>query len=800
MGAQPMRDTASDNIAVPNEAAAQQQALRRMVEDVERHQRALEDNPGDVDTVLSAAKFCQEIGKVQEASALFVQAMTLAPDRPEGYAGMSQLLRAQGMHSEAVDMLKDAIARHPNSAPLWHAIAQIMVDLDDVEMALTFYEEALRLAPDAVDVRLRRAAYLLAHARPAEALRDCDLLRATHPRDSRVLVGWGDIKVSQGQRADARIAFTAALAVARERKGVEDRLQRLAIMEFTAALPRETVAQDAAPAAPASSDRFSLAYFHVDIPADTASPFEKPDYHAMLAKSIAVARAKSPRARIVVLSDDKTQFANDLGAHQIVRRPVDVTRLMFERMRMERDFLATCEPGSAVVFADTDVIVNRDPAPLFDGSFDVALTWRANPFDAPFNGGVALYRGTPAALRFYDHMIATHRTLENFPAVRARFNEGMARWWGHQLAMAATIGWDEFAQRTSDRLRVDGTTIRFFPERTHNFAMTATSVPNAAAHGHRYFLHFKGSRKEAFWRFAEQLAPASAAPSAAPALAGSPSAIDLEEARDPRRFTYDLGVAPISYDVVWFLGMARNRGIKHVDIVPGPHFGFRDDGWYQKADVAEKHFRLWNIVVPACQLAGMTVSVRPDRTDSVRTIYRPEPLFVEGIKDDVFHATDHSRRWVRQWLAARGLTKPVVITLRESHWASRNSNMDAWRRFAAETNAVVIPDTEGEVAFGHVFDGINMDRRLALYQEASVCMGTNGGPLALVFMTRSIPYLIFKMVSDYPASTVEAYAKRGFPVGTQFRWAGPHQRLVWADDDYDTIRAAYDVFLARNAR
>ncbi len=380
--------------------------------------------------------------------------------------------------------------------------------------------------------------------------------------------------------------------------------------------------------------------------------------------------------------------------------------------------------------------------------------------------------------------------------------EGMARWWGHQLAMGATVGWTEFARRTGDRLSVDGSTIRFFPERTHNFALTATSPMVASAHAHRYFLHFKGTRKDAFWRFAEQLAPAPAvaAPSAAPALAGAPPAIDPDDAKDPRRFTYDLGVAPISYDVVWFLGMARNRGIKHVDIVPGPHFGFRDDGWYQKADVAEKHFRLWNIVVPACQLAGMTVSVQPDRSNSVQTIYRPEPLFVEGIKDDVFHATDHSRRWVRQWLAKRGLTKPVVITLRESHWAARNSNMDAWRRFAAETNAVVIPDTEGEVAFGHVFDGINMDRRMALYQEASVCMGTNGGPLALVFMTRSIPYLIFKMVSDYPASTVEAYAKRGFPVGTQFRWAGPHQRLVWADDDYETIRAAYDVFLARGAR
>jgi hypothetical protein len=426
----------------------------------------------------------------------------------------------------------------------------------------------------------------------------------------------------------------------------------------------------------------------------------------------------------------------------------------------------------------------------------VALTWRSDLLDSPFNGGMALYRQTPGAVRFYDNLIATHRAMEDFPAVAARFPQGMARWWGHQLAMAATVGWDDFARRRSEWMIVDGAAIRFFPERTHNFAITLNSSPRAVAHDHRFFLHFKGARKDAFWSYANQLAPATA-----PALAAAPAAAaptHTVDAADPRWSTYDLGVAPISYDVVSFLALAKNRGVKHIDIVPGEHFGFRDDGWYQKADVAEKHFRLWNIVVPACQLAGMTVAVHGDRSKAVRTLYRPEPLYVEGIREDVFHASEHARRWVRRWLAKRGLTRPVVITLRESHWPSRNSNMDAWRRFAEETNAVVVPDSDGDTEFGHVFDGVNMDRRLALYEEALVNMGANGGPLSLCFLTRRIPYLMFKLVSDYPASTPEAYARRGFPVGSQYKWAGPNQRLVWADDDYETIRNAYDAFRARN--
>lgn len=171
MGARPLRDTlsASDDIAVPDIAAAQDEALRQMVSDVERHQRALEENPGDVDTILNAARFCQDIGKVQEASALFVQAMTLAPNRPEGFAGMSQILCGQAMHGEAVDLLKDAIARNPASAPLWREIARVMADIDDVDTALIFYDEALRLAPDHVELRLEHAAYLQVHGRPSKA-------------------------------------------------------------------------------------------------------------------------------------------------------------------------------------------------------------------------------------------------------------------------------------------------------------------------------------------------------------------------------------------------------------------------------------------------------------------------------------------------------------------------------------------------------------------------------------------------------------------------------------------------------
>jgi cytochrome c-type biogenesis protein CcmH/NrfG len=95
--------------------------------------------------------------------------MNLAPNRPEGFVGMSRILLGQEMHSEAVDLLKDAIARNHASAPLWREIARVMADIGDVATALVFYDEALRLAPDHVELRLEHAAYLQVHGRRSKA-------------------------------------------------------------------------------------------------------------------------------------------------------------------------------------------------------------------------------------------------------------------------------------------------------------------------------------------------------------------------------------------------------------------------------------------------------------------------------------------------------------------------------------------------------------------------------------------------------------------------------------------------------
>ncbi len=603
--------------------------------------------------------------------------------------------------------------------------------------------------------------------------------------DPGVLVAWADLHALLGDTVSARNAYTKALGLARERDVIEDRLQRLAITEIVYPLERRGLPA-AAPAAPAA---MNIVFFHAEMD-EARVPFDKPDYPSMLAAAVLAARRRAPHARVVLLTDERTAMPEHVEFDRVVRRPLDPSQLMYERMRSQRCFLASLDDGSNTVFVDADVIVNRDPAGIFDGSFDIALSWRTGPVEAPFNGGAIFARGSPAALAFFDTMLAAYIALEHCDAIRARFPEGIRGWWGDQLAMAAVVDWNEFARRDSDRMSIAGSVVRFLPQRKYNLVMERTTPLSVPDRLQAYLVHFKGARKKHIWSYIEHVLKIESP--AAPAIAQHAAAPD--QAADRRYSTYDLGVAPITYDVTYFLALAKNRGVRHIDIVAGPHQGFRDDAWCQKADASEKQFRLWNIVLPACQLAGMTVAMHRDRARAAATPYKMRAVIDEGIAGDIFHASAHARRWVARWLEARGLSRPVVINLRESQWPARNSNMDAWRRFAAETNAVVIPDIDGEVAFGHVFDGLSMDRRLALYEAASVVMGANNGPLALCWLSRSIPYLTFKMVAEHPACTPEFFARQGLPVGAQWPWAGPHQRIIWADDDYATIARAYDAF------
>jgi cytochrome c-type biogenesis protein CcmH/NrfG len=129
--------------------------LMSEIDDIER---GLAATPGDYGLLLRAAQWGERVGRYDEACRSYLHAAAAAPGRGEPIAALSDMLRGQAMHSDAVGMLQTAIERMPERAELWCAIARVMADIGATDKADIFLNEALRLEPTNVTARLQRGA------------------------------------------------------------------------------------------------------------------------------------------------------------------------------------------------------------------------------------------------------------------------------------------------------------------------------------------------------------------------------------------------------------------------------------------------------------------------------------------------------------------------------------------------------------------------------------------------------------------------------------------------------------------
>jgi tetratricopeptide (TPR) repeat protein len=139
-------------------------ALLSEIDDIER---GLLAKPDDYDLLMRAAHWGERMGRYDEATRFYLHAAAAAPGRGEPIAALSDMLRGQSMHEDAIGMLQTAIERMPERAELWCAIARVMSDIGEIDKAETFLGEALRLEPNNVTARLQRGALRRRGDRPA---------------------------------------------------------------------------------------------------------------------------------------------------------------------------------------------------------------------------------------------------------------------------------------------------------------------------------------------------------------------------------------------------------------------------------------------------------------------------------------------------------------------------------------------------------------------------------------------------------------------------------------------------------
>jgi hypothetical protein len=304
---------------------------------------------------------------------------------------------------------------------------------------------------------------------------------------------------------------------------------------------------------------------------------------------------------------------------------------------------------------------------------------------------------------------------------------------------------------------------------------------------------------------------------------------------------YDLQVAPVTFDFLWFLAASelhrRRTQLKSVNvvIVPGPHDRVRRerDDYEMIVDQLSRQARIHNVLIPACRLlpscTGVTVAGSRAEASFLRSIlarhilptdYEPAlPVFpgphacLEAARNGdpaiaCLRAPEEELRQVRTWASTRsGGRRLVTITLRHyAYMPARNSNLPAWVAFARSLDStrywpVFVPDTNDTIeglptglreftVFAEA--AWNIGLRMALYEHAFLNLGVNNGPMGLAWLNARVRYATLKIeTAEVPQSSLEFIRSFGFEAGKSLPFANSLQEWVWEDDTEEVIMRTF---------
>lgn len=163
-------------------------------------------------------------GKLHRAVEHFEKAVALNPDYTEALLSLSITLNDMGRYEEAKSVYRRAshsVARggEPSRGGLFrgrianlHAeLAELYLALGQIEESIREYREALAVAPEFPDLRVRLAVALRDAGRVGEGLEEVERVLADRPGDVSALVQQGILLYLSGRMGEARRAWDAAL-------------------------------------------------------------------------------------------------------------------------------------------------------------------------------------------------------------------------------------------------------------------------------------------------------------------------------------------------------------------------------------------------------------------------------------------------------------------------------------------------------------------------------------------------------------------------------------------------------------
>lgn len=215
-----------------------------------------------------------------------------------------------------------------------------------------------------------------------------------------------------------------------------------------------------------------------------------------------------------------------------------------------------------------------------------------------------------------------------------------------------------------------------------------------------------------------------------------------------------------SFDFLNSLVIAKARRYK--EIVFDLHDP-RSDKWSEEETLA----RYESILKPAVALAGLATREGEDGDLMVHSDIRVMVAF----------SKTHAVEFLRSVLPP-GKEKYTVTLRNTARAPSRNSNEEAWRKFAAEIGARVIED--------YAVQPMHLHDRAALYSGAEMNFFVTNGPMYLCSMLGA-PLMCFACNKDE-----STWRKAGLNTPCDFPWSTDKQRFIFEDDTYENIVSHFE--------
>jgi len=257
----------------------------------------------------------------------------------------------------------------------------------------------------------------------------------------------------------------------------------------------------------AGDSALNVFVFHVDLPAgekiDYVDARFRPsdfDYLHILASFIARVRAHVADAAVYLVTGAGSRYtalaAPDV---RIIELPIDGSQPMYDRATALLAYARSRAFSADTACLDSDALVNRPLAGLFELGFDVGLTYRDVQRLMPVNEGALFLRPqrSGAAASFLQRRLATYERIARDEFVAGYYGD-VKRWRGGQLSLNALVC--EALPCSPYRIwHSGGARLRFLPCDTFNFAAAeGEAVSSLERLDERYVIHYKGWRKHAF--------------------------------------------------------------------------------------------------------------------------------------------------------------------------------------------------------------------------------------------------------------------------------------------------------------